>query len=63
MKKLIEDERVFGKKAWVYCRQHLRPHLTGWCTVSCINKIGLGVKNEEEAYKKCKLLGLKIFKG
>ncbi len=63
MKKIIEDERLFGKNEWIYCGQHLRPHLTGWCTVPCTNKIGLKVDNEQEAYKKCKLLGLKIFKG
>lgn len=58
---MTEDEVVFGKGQWVYCNQHLRPHMTGWCTVTVFNKVGLGVATEEEAYKKCGFWGFKIF--
>ena len=60
---VTDDVLVFGEKQWVYCNQHLRPHLTGWCTVSTRNKIGLGVESKEEAYQKCRDFDLKIFKG
>lgn len=61
---MTEDEKVFGKDHWVYCNQHLRPHLTGWCTVDVRNKVGLGIygDNEREAYQKCRDFDLKIFK-
>jgi len=31
------DDRIYGTK-YVYCSQHLRVHMTGWCTVSCLTK-------------------------
>lgn len=55
------DVAAFGRGAWVYCNQHLKPHLTGWCSVSVRDKIGLGVSTPEEAYAKCEAWGLKIF--
>lgn len=58
-----EDEIAFGKDAWVYCRQHVRPHETGWCGVSPRDKVGLGVKTAEEAYEKCHSWGFEIFNG
>ena len=36
-----EDAREFGEGVWIYCNQHLRPHQTGWCTVSNRNKTKL----------------------
>lgn len=59
--KITEDEKVFGKDQWVYCSEHLRPHLTGWCTVTVRDKVALGValpSTEHEAYNKCIELGL-----
>ena len=49
-----EDEIAFGRNAWLYCGQHLRPHMTGWCTVSTRNKIKLEAKTLEEAYEICR---------
>jgi hypothetical protein len=54
-----EDAKVFGENQWVYCNQHVKPHLTGWCGVSCRDKIGLGIKGNDdkaakEAYGKCR---------
>ena len=58
---LTEDALVFGADAWVYCNQHLKPHMTGWCPVAARDKVGLGVANAEEAYEKCRAWGFKIF--
>lgn len=53
------EDVVLGE--WVYCSQHLRPHRSGWCTVSLADKIGLGpTASEREAYEKCRRLGLKL---
>lgn len=60
-KELTEDAKVFGVGQWVYCNQHLRPHETGWCTVSARDKIGLGVSNSKDAYEKCQAWGLRIY--
>lgn len=58
-----EDEMVFGKGQMIYCHQHLRPHSTGWCTVPVMDKVALGLKNDQyaEAFSKCRYLGLKIY--
>ena len=42
------DDTKFGCK-FVYCSQHLRVHSTGWCTVSCLNKVALLSETIEEA--------------
>ncbi len=55
-----EDSVKFGDDAWVYCDQHLRPHMTGWCTVSVRNKVLLRAKSAEEAYAECKELGFRM---
>lgn len=55
------DEIAFGRETFVYCRQHLKPHATGWCGVSPRDKIGLGVISVDEAYAKCRDWGLKIY--
>lgn len=56
-----EDVAAFGRGVWVYCRQHVKPHETGWCSISLRDKIGLGVKTAKEAYAKCEDWGLKIY--
>ncbi len=59
-----EDEIVFGVKAWVYCRQHMKPHMTGWCGVGNRDKVGLGLFGQpsaKRAYEKCKEFGLEIY--
>lgn len=55
------DVAAFGRGAWVYCRQHVKPHPTGWCSVGVYDKIGLGVDTAKEAYAKCEEWGLEIF--
>ena len=55
------DVAAFGRGAWVYCNQHVKPHQTGWCSISPRDKIGLGVATAKEAYAKCEAWGLKIF--
>jgi len=61
MKEPTEDQTVFGKDVWVYCAQHRRPHLTGWCTVSIKDKIPLLTNDEQQAYNECRLRGLKLY--
>jgi len=62
---MTKDVYVFGRNEWVYCKQHMRPHLTGWCTVDVKDKVGLGISNyvgsEEDAYKKCREFGLELY--
>lgn len=48
------DIAAFGRGVWIYCSQHMRPHLTGWCSVGVYDKIGLGVQTSEDAYEKCR---------
>jgi hypothetical protein len=55
------DVAAFGRGAWIYCRSHVKPHLTGWCSCGVYDKIGLGVSTAKEAYAKCEEWGLKIF--
>lgn len=65
----VEDVQAFGENTWVYCGSHLRPHLTGWCTVGVDNKLGLGIigsntdEKRIEATRKCERLGLTLYKG
>ena len=60
----FEDYNVFGG-TWVYCNQHMKPHMTGWCSVSVRDKIGLGIEgkqeNAQEAYAKARAFGLPIY--
>lgn len=58
---MTEDEMRFGAGAWVYCRQHLRPHTTGWCTVRADEKVPLDVSSQEAAYDECRRRGFEIF--
>jgi hypothetical protein len=61
--KMTEDAKHFGENVFVYCSQHLRPHSTGWCTVSVSNKIKLDATDEVAAYAECEAKGYKIYKG
>lgn len=63
MPEITEDEKYFGRAVMVYCNQHLRPHSTGWCTVSIDNKIKLEADNIKDAYAECEALGLKVYQG
>ena len=57
------EDLIFGKDAWIYCRQHVKPHLTGWCGVGNQDKIGLGLFGQENAKlakEKCRDWGLEI---
>lgn len=60
-----DDDTAFGTE-WVYCGQHLRPHATGWCTVSNGDKLPLFTPTGDfdEAYSnaraECESLGLKL---
>lgn len=56
-----DDEARFGVNAWVYCRQHLRPHTTGWCTVHNDQKIALTATTRNDAYAECAERGLEIY--
>lgn len=58
-----EDELAFGRKVWVYCNQHMNPHMTGWCTVSKRNKTKLEATNEEDARTECVAKGFELYKG
>ena len=55
-----EDATKFGEGAWVYCDQHLRPHMTGWCTVRVDSKVLLRAKSMEAAYAECKERGFRL---
>lgn len=59
---LTEDAKQWGDNVWIYCGSHLRPHLTGWCTVGVDNKVHLAVDNERSAYAKCERLELPLYK-
>jgi hypothetical protein len=58
-----EDELAFGRKAWIYCDQHMAAHMTGWCTVSNSNKIRLDASNGNDARAECERKGLKLYRG
>ena len=57
-----DDTAAFGRNAWVYCKQHMKAHQTGWCGVSPRDKIGLGVDTAEAAYAKCRDWGFELYK-
>jgi len=52
-----EDEIAFGRNKWIYCSEHMGPHITGWCTVSARSKRPLEAQNGESAYEECNLRG------
>lgn len=55
-----EDEKEFGRNRLVYCKEHLRPHSTGWCSVGNRHKVALNSIHPKEAYEECKIRGFKI---
>lgn len=58
-----EDEIAFGRNRWIYCAQHLRPHTTGWCTVSNDQKTLLKATTDKEAYVECVAENMEIYRG
>ena len=57
-----EDEIAFGRNTWIYCSQHMRPHMTGWCTVANQDKVKLDATGEEEAHTECVVRDLKLYR-
>ena len=66
-KAVTEDEQEFGRDAWVYCKDHVKPHQTGWCDIGVSHKLSLGTFKGEhaeqarQAFAKCRLFGLPIY--
>lgn len=58
IEKPVSDEHL---GTFVYCRQHLRPHSTGWCTVNSSDKIALKATTSEAAYDEVRANGWAIF--
>lgn len=56
-----DDELRFGADKWVYCKAHVRPHTTGWCTVPHTEKVLLKSTNYHDARQETKDLGFKIY--
>lgn len=56
-----EDVVAFGRDAWVYCRQHMKAHQTGWCSVGAHDKVALGVTTANEAINKCREWGFALY--
>ena len=59
---VTEDSAYFGENVMIYCGQHLRPHLTGWCTVGLEWKVRLSTNEDEAAGIQCQRLGLKLYR-
>lgn len=57
-----EDAKYFGDDVWVYCRSHMAPHLTGWCTVGNDHKCRLHASNYATAVEQCRTLGLPLYR-
>lgn len=55
---VVQPDTELG--AFVYCRSHVRPHATGWCSVSAGEKIPLRARTSEEAYAEVRAYGWKI---
>lgn len=61
------DEQEFGRDAWVYCKDHVKPHQTGWCDIGVNRKISLGTfqgdhaQQARQAYAKARDFGLPIY--
>jgi len=60
---LTEDEIAFGRNRFVYCKQHLRPHLTGWCTVNNNEKVLLDAMTPADARAECNAKMYKLWNG
>lgn len=61
MENMTADEKAFGSERWVYCKSHVRPHTTGWCTVRVDDKVLLDAKTREEAIAESRSKGFKIY--
>jgi len=46
---LTDDEIKYGRRKWIYCFYHKKPHPTGWCTVANSHKVSLLATNKEDA--------------
>lgn len=57
-----EDEIYFGRKVWVYCDQHMAPHMTGWCTVGNRHKIKLEAQGGHASRLECLRRGFELYK-
>lgn len=55
------DEQHFGANRYVYCNQHLRAHVTGWCTVGNHNKTLLDSTDGHGAAAECRAKGFKLY--
>lgn len=60
---IVKEDLDFGKDVWVYCSQHMRPHTTGWCTVSVRDKTLLNSTSYEDAVVECEKRGFELYKG
>ncbi len=49
------DEHL-GK--YVYCKQHVAVHTTGWCMAEACEKVGLGADSLSDAIMEAELCGL-----
>ena len=58
---MTRDTDIFGIGSWIYCKQHLRPHMTGWCSVNVDEKVRLDAKTSEGAYAECRRKGFHIY--
>jgi hypothetical protein len=58
---MTEDAKEFGEKAIVYCKSHLRPHDTGWCTVGIRDKVKLDSTTIKDAVDECRVKGYVLF--
>jgi hypothetical protein len=47
--------------SWVYCKSHVRAHVTGWCTVDPSRKVALKATTREEAYAEVRANGWPIY--
>ena len=56
-----KDAETFGADRWVYCKSHVRPHTTGWCTVHVDDKVPLDATTREAAYAEARAKGFKIY--
>jgi hypothetical protein len=47
--------------AWCYCKAHVGPHSTGWCTVGVGDKIALNATDRDSAFAEVRDMGLPIY--
>lgn len=55
---LVGDEHM---GMYVYCKSHLGPHSTGWCTVPATDKIALKAMSFASAVIEVRAMGLRIY--